>query len=130
VSELGPDDEATAPRRVELDVPACSSSLRVIRLVAADAVADSGAGVEHIERSSLVVDELAAILISEGTGDRFHITLWNSGHAVEVEGRVAGEGPAPTLDPVATELLALCVGDRRWSLYADSGTLCFRAQLL
>lgn len=113
--------------RIDIDVPATYSSLRVLRLVVADAVDDAGLSAERVERAGVVIDELAAVLVADGVGERMAVQVVRSGSSVSVQGVIASggdtAGEAPLVDDVVRELLDLCVGRGHWTISRDRDEL-------
>jgi hypothetical protein len=110
---------------VRLDVPAQQRSLRLLRLAAADAAGDLGYGVDRVESARIAVDELCAILIEAGSGDRLDVSLIREDGLLTVEGSIAtATSTAPELDRIVSELLDVCA--KSWSLDVGESRLVFR----
>jgi hypothetical protein len=110
---------------VRLDVPAQQRSLRLLRLAAADAAGDLGFGVDRVESARIAVDELCAILIEAGSGDRLDVSLIREDGLLTVEGSIAtATSTAPELDRIVSELLDVCA--KSWSLDVGESRLVFR----
>jgi hypothetical protein len=110
---------------VRLDVPAQQRSLRLLRLAAADAAGDLGFGVDRVESARIAVDELCAILIEAGTGDRLDVALIREDGLLTVEGSITtATATAPELDRIVSELLDVCA--KSWTLDVGESRLVFR----
>ena len=118
-----------AARGVVVDVPMAPSSLRVLRLVAANAAADLGMAIELVEGLTHAVDELASLLITSGRGQRLTVSFDHSVSTLVVHGWTGSNGPVPDTDRTMRELLDLIVGAGRWSVDVASGHLRFCVEI-
>jgi hypothetical protein len=110
---------------VVLDVPAVPSSLRILRLAAADSAADAGLDLDGIESARIAVDELASLVLAIDGGDRLVVRFRRSPGRLEVRGTRASEAAEPpVVDPIARELLSVCVSD--WQVDRAPDELVFR----
>lgn len=110
---------------VRLDVPAEQRSLRLLRLAAADAAGDLSFGVDRVESARIAVDELCAVLIEAGAGDRLDVAYIREDGLLTVEGSItAGSSDAPVLDRIVSELLDVCATS--WHLDVGEQRLVFR----
>jgi len=102
-----------AEDEILLAFPAWRTNLRIARLAVSSVAADAGFGLEDIEDLRVAVTELCGALLGpEEAGDdeigRIELRLRVSAGDVELDGqRGRAPGPAPELDPIARELLAV-----------------------
>ena len=115
--------------QVAFDVPAEPSSLRLLRLGVADRAAAMGLGTEAIERARVVVDELAAVLLTAAPTTRLHVVMSVDGGRLQLDGAVDHRGPVPQVDQVVRELMDLCVGPEGWDVQVGGGRLTFSASI-
>ena len=120
---------------IVLGFPAWRTNLRIARLAVSSVAADAGFGLEDIEDLRVAVTELCGVLLgpaAEAEGDevgRIELRLRVDAGDVELNGRRApATGPAPELDPIARELLAVITDhhtldavDGHWSFSLRKG---------
>lgn len=118
-----------------LAFPAWRTNLRIARLAVSSVAADAGFGLEDIEDLRVAVTELCGALLgpqAEADGDevgRIELRLRVDAGDVELDGRRdPATGPAPELDPIARELLAVITDhhtleavDGHWSFSLRKG---------
>lgn len=128
VDERGGDP---ALRVVALGVERSPDSLRVVRLVAGDAAGRAGFTIDRVQGTTVVVDELVAILVAVGTSATIELTVGYSPSVVRLEGSVGAAGAdEPEVDVAVRQLLDLSVGrSGHWSLEARDGRLRFLAEI-
>jgi len=116
-------------RQVAFDVPATPSSLRLLRLSVAERAGVAGFSGDDVDRARAVVDELAAILMTEAPGSRLVVMVTHDEPLLLLEGEVRHRGPVPHIDDVVVTLLDLCVGKDGWSVTSTGRQLRFGAAL-
>jgi serine/threonine-protein kinase RsbW len=103
------EPEPSAP--IRLTVPAELRYLRLARVTAAAIAADLDYSMQDVDDVRVAVDELAALLIEDaGPGAELELCFAAGPDGITAEGHLTG-GPttAPSVHPVAAELLALVV---------------------
>lgn len=116
--------EAPAATDVRLDLPAQARFLRLARLTASGLAGDLDFDIDEVEDLRVAVDEACAVLIEVATeGARLTLTYSLQDATVEVRGTVAATG-APTLHPVAANVLSLLADE--FSVDHDDGQATFR----
>jgi len=111
------DNGHGAEDEILLAFPAWRTNLRIARLAVSSVAADAGFGLEDIEDLRVAVTELCGALLGpeEASDDeigRIELRLRVSAGDVELVGqRDRTTGPAPELDPIARELLAVITDD-------------------
>lgn len=125
---------------IVLAFPAWRTNLRIARMAVSSVAADAGFGLEDIEDLRVAVTELCGALLGppadeavdgDGDGDLGRIELRfrvDAGDVVLLGRRDPAPGPAPDLDPIARELLAVITDhhaleavDGRWSFSLRKG---------
>lgn len=123
---------------IVLAFPAWRTNLRIARMAVSSVAADAGFGLEDIEDLRVAVTELCGALLGppadeavDGDGDLGRIELRfrvDAGDVVLLGRRHPAPGPAPVLDPIARELLAVITDhhaleavDGRWSFSLRKG---------
>jgi len=126
---VGNDDD------IVLAFPAWRTNLRIARLAVSSVAADAGFGLEDIEDLRVAVTELCGVLLAPetdtdgGDGGRIELRLRVEAGDVLLTGRrEPATGPAPELDPIARELLAVITDhhtleavDGHWSFSLHKG---------
>lgn len=129
------DNGHAAEDDIVLAFPAWRTNLRIARLAVSSVAADAGFGLEDIEDLRVAVTELCGALLgapAENDGDeagRIELRLRVDAGDVELAGRRdPASGPAPELDPIARELLAVITDhhtleavDGHWSFSLRKG---------
>ena len=124
---------------IVLAFPAWRTNLRIARMAVSSVAADAGFGLEDIEDLRVAVTELCGALlgpaadeaVDDSDGDLGRIELRfrvDAGDVVLLGRRDPAPGPAPDLDPIARELLAVITDhhvleavDGRWSFSLRKG---------
>ena len=131
---MSADDHHDATDEILLAFPAWRTNLRIARLTVSSVAADAGFGLEDIEDLRVAVTELCGVLLGAAEADhdevgRIELRLRVDAGDVELEGRRdRATGPAPQLDPIARELLAVITDhhtleavDGHWSFSLRKG---------
>lgn len=107
---------------VRLMIPSSVRHLRLARVTASTMASDLSFGLQDIEDLRVAVDELAALLIEDCPADAVLELRFDAvDGGLRINGRVAAPGlPAPTLHPVARELLELVADEYQFSPGDDS----------
>ena len=106
----------SSPQPVRLSVPAESRYVRLARLAAAGVATEAGFDVDGVEDLRVAVNEMFALLVDDaedpvGTVDlRFGV----DGDTVSVEGERALDGPAPSMEDLALEILRVVVDEHEF----------------
>jgi len=130
------DNGHDATDEILLVFPAWRTNLRIARLTVSSVAADAGFGLEDIEDLRVAVTELCGALLGAADADddddasgRIELRLRVDAGDVELDGRRdRPTGPAPQLDPIARELLAVITDhhaleavDGHWSFSLRKG---------
>jgi hypothetical protein len=110
-TDAGPDPAED----IRLAFPAWRTNLRIARLTVSSVAADAGFGLEDIEDLRVAVTELCGALLGPTDAEEGHDTIGrielrfriDAGDVVLDGHRDHAPGPAPVLDPIARELLAV-----------------------
>lgn len=99
-------DELT---RIEVEIRADASLVRLLRLVASGVASLAGMDVDDVDDCRAAVDELCAALIEVGDGGPLRVEFRTDGHEVRVRGSVSAAGDHG-LDRARHELSELILG--------------------
>jgi serine/threonine-protein kinase RsbW len=107
---------------VRLLIPSSVRHLRLARVTASTMASDLSFDLQDIEDLRVAVDELAALLIEDCPVDAvLELTFDAVDGGLRINGRIEAPGlPAPTLHPVARELLELVADEYEFSPEGDS----------
>jgi serine/threonine-protein kinase RsbW len=107
---------------VRLLIPSSVRHLRLARVTASTMASDLSFDLQDIEDLRVAVDELSALLIEDCPPDAvLELTFDAIDGGLRIKGHIAAPGlPAPTLHPVARELLELVADEYEFSPDGDS----------
>jgi len=122
VVPAGEAEVARGEPSVRLLIPSSVRHLRLARVTASTMASDLSFDLQDIEDLRVAVDELSALLIEDCPPDAVLELKFDAvDGGLRINGRIEAAGlPAPTLHPVARELLELVADDYQFSPEVDS----------